>query len=113
MPLTHLTPELKRDLQLLRMRSVGVVDPKRFYKKESRRLAVPQYSQMGTVIEGPTEFHSARLNRRERNVTLVDEVMDGERVSGRLKHKALEIARKRASGKKAFYRNLSARRKRG
>lgn len=43
MPRTDLTPELKRDLQLLKMR--GVIDPKRFYKKD-KQAGFPKYSQV-------------------------------------------------------------------
>ena len=56
LPRTDLNPETKRDFQLLKMR--GVLDPKRFYKKDSGKAAAPEYSQIGTVIEGPTEFYS-------------------------------------------------------
>jgi len=50
LPKTNLTPELKRDLQLLRMRSV--LDPKRHYKKEGSKPQIPEFSQVGTIIEG-------------------------------------------------------------
>jgi len=99
---------LKRDLQLLQLRSV--LDPKRHYKKENTRPAAPQFSQVGTVLEGPTEFYSARLLCRNRTKTIVEEVLAGEKTSGRLKRKYNDIQVAKTSGKKAHYKKLKARR---
>ena len=109
MPRTDLTPELKRDLQLLRMRSV--LDPKRFYKKENKKAQVPEFSQVGTIIEGPTEYFSARLSNKERKRTFADEVLAGESNTGRFKSKYNEIQAAKTSGKKNHYKALQARRK--
>ncbi|EHL01678.1 putative rRNA-processing protein fcf2 [Glarea lozoyensis 74030] len=103
---TNLTPELKRDLQLLKMRSV--LDPKRFYKKESSKASVPEFSQVGTIIEGPTEFFTARLTNKERKRTLVEEVLQSEKHSGRFKSKYNEIQESKTSGKKAHYKKMKA-----
>lgn len=46
----ELTPELKRELQMIRMR--GAVDPKRFYRTSDMKRELPKYFQMGTVVEG-------------------------------------------------------------
>ncbi|RAL60193.1 hypothetical protein DID88_000815 [Monilinia fructigena] len=73
MPKTVVTPELKRDLQLIRLRNV--LDPKRFYKKDSARAEVPEYSQVGTIVEGPTEYFSSRLTNKERKQTFVEQVL--------------------------------------
>jgi len=109
MPRIDLTPELKRDMQLLKMR--GVLDPKRHYKKENGKAKAPEYAQIGTVIEGNTEFFSARINKRDRKRTLVEEVLAGEANSGRFKRKYDEIQASKTSGKKAFYKALKAKRK--
>lgn len=111
MPRTNLTPELKRDLQLLRMRDV--LDPKRHYKKENRKQLVPEYSQVGTIIQGPTEYFSSRLLNKERKRTLVEEVLAGEKATGRFKSKYHEIQEAKASGKKAHYKRLRDARKKG
>ncbi|KAF8866013.1 putative rRNA-processing protein fcf2 [Acephala macrosclerotiorum] len=108
---TNLTPELKRDLQLLRMRDV--LDPKRFYKKESGKPKIPEFSQVGTIIEGPTEYFSARLSNKDRKRTLVEEVLAGEVTTGRFKSKYNEIQAAKTSGKKAHYKKLKAMRKSG
>jgi len=110
LPKTELTPELKRDLQLLRMRPV--LDPKRHYKKENGKAKPPEFSQVGTVIQGPTEFFSARIAKKDRKSTFVEETMAIEQDSGRFKAKYMEIQASKASGRKAYYKNLRAKRSR-
>jgi hypothetical protein len=109
LPKTELTPELRRDLQLLKMRSV--LDPKRHYKKMNSKSDVPAFSQVGTIVEGPTEYFNARINKKDRKGTFVEEVLAQEAVNGRFKHKAEQIQTAKASGKKNFYKALKAKRK--
>lgn len=107
LPRTVLTPELKRDLQLLRMRSV--LDPHRHYKKDnSSKNHVPEYSQVGTIIEGPTEFFSGRLSNKDRKRTFVEEVLAGETASHKFKSKYQQIQEAKTSGKKAHYQKVQA-----
>ena len=108
MPKTVVTDQLKRDLQLLEMRSV--LDPHRHYKKESRKGKVPIFSQLGTVIEGPTEWYSSRLNKKDRSKNFVEEALATEQDSGRFKRKYGEIQDKKTSGKKTHYKKLMAKR---
>jgi hypothetical protein len=109
LPKTDLTPELRRDLQLLKMRSV--LDPKRHFKKDNSKSDVPQFSQVGIVIEGPTDYYNARINNKDRKQTFVEEVLANEASTGRFKNKYHEIAKAKGSGKKAFYQALKAKRK--
>jgi len=109
LPKTNLTPQLKRDLQLIEMRSV--LDPHRHYKKNNRKGQIPTFSQTGTVIEGPTEFYSSRINKKDRSNNFVEEVMATERQTGRFKRKYGEIQEAKTSGKKAHYKKLMAKRK--
>ncbi|KAF2999229.1 hypothetical protein E8E13_001875 [Curvularia kusanoi] len=111
MPKTNLTPELKRDLQLLKMRNV--LDPKRHYKKDNAKNDVPAFSQVGTIIEGPTEFFSSRLSNKDRKQTLLEEVVNQEEQSGRFKRKYNDISVKKASGGKNFYKKQQAKRNKG
>ncbi|KAF7587464.1 hypothetical protein BBP40_007209 [Aspergillus hancockii] len=106
---TELTPALKRDLQLLRMRSV--LDPKRHYKKENGKAHPPKYSQVGTIIEGPTEFFSGRIAKKDRKKTFVEEVLSQERETSRFQSKYRDIQTSKQSGKKLFYKNLQAKRR--
>lgn len=106
MPKTNLTPEFKHEWQLLRMR--GLLDPK--HQKKALRSTAPDYSQIGHVIAGPTDFYSARLTRRERKTTLMGEMMAGVNEE-KLQTKYAGIQRTKASGKKAFYQRLVSQRR--
>jgi len=88
----------------------AVLDPKRMYKKQGS-FKIPQYSQIGTIIEGPTEYFSARVSKADRANTLLEETIAAEAKSGRFKTRYAELQRKKTSGKKAFYRSLVAKRK--
>lgn len=82
----------------------STLDPKRFYKKESSKAAAPRFSQIGTVIEGPTDFFSGRLTKRERRQTLAQTILANERSDGRLRRQYLEVQQIKTSGKKADYK---------
>ncbi|KAK4448594.1 hypothetical protein QBC34DRAFT_449413 [Podospora aff. communis PSN243] len=80
MPRTNLTPELKRDLQVLRMRDV-VAAGKQFFKKDNRKDYVPEFCQVGTIIAGATDGASHRLTRKQQKRTIVEEVLSSETTS--------------------------------
>lgn len=65
---------------------------------------------MQTVIEGATEFFTGRIQNKDRKRTLVEEVLAGEQETGRFKNKYNEVQTKKTSGKKAFYKELKAKR---
>lgn len=94
---------------MLEMRSV--LDPHRHYKKDSRKGKTPTFSQVGTVIQGPTEWFSSRINKKDRAKNFVEEAMATERDTGRFKRKYGEIQEAKTSGKKAHYKRLMAKRK--
>ncbi|KAL3624631.1 hypothetical protein CASFOL_031299 [Castilleja foliolosa] len=90
MPAPTLTPELKKDLQLLKLRSA--IDPKRHYKKgDSKSKRLPKYFQVGTVIETASEFFSGRLTKKERKATLADELLSNSTLREYRKRKVREI----------------------
>ena len=103
-----MNPALKRDLQLLKMRSV--LDPKRHYKKENIQAKAPDFLQVGTLIEGPTEYFSSRLHNKDRKKTFVDEVLAAEDSTGHFKRRYIDIQARKTSGRKAFYNNLKTKR---
>lgn len=72
---------------------------------------MPEFSQVGTIIEGPTEYHNGRLQNKDRKKTFVEEVLAGEAQTGRFKKKYNEIQSSKTSGKKAYYKSLKAKRK--
>lgn len=113
MPRTDINdPNVKKDLQLLRMR--GVVDRKKFWKRDNRKDPYPAFSQVGTLVEGPTDHQNGRLTKKERKRTLVEEVLATGESDGKFKDRYMKIQEKKMSGKKGHYKRLmAARRKRG
>lgn len=76
-------------------------------------MKAPEYSEMGTIVEGPTEFYTGRIENKKRKKTFVEEVLAGEQETGRFKRRYGELQGKKTSGKKAFYKELKAKRKAG
>ncbi|XP_013928276.1 PREDICTED: deoxynucleotidyltransferase terminal-interacting protein 2 [Thamnophis sirtalis] len=68
----EMTEELKNDLKALQMRAA--IDPKRFYKKNDRK-GLPKYFQVGTIVDSPADFYHARIPKKERKKTIVDELL--------------------------------------
>lgn len=89
-----------------------MLDSKRHYKKENGKAQAPEYSQVGTIIEGPTEFFSGRITKKDRKKTFVEEVMANERQTGRFANKYNDIQSSKKSGKKSYYNSLLAQRNR-
>ncbi|KAL8945137.1 MAG: hypothetical protein Q9211_000349 [Gyalolechia sp. 1 TL-2023] len=108
MPRTTLTSDLRRDLQLLKMRSTW--DPKRHYKSDNRRPLIPEYAQVGTIMEGPTDYYSSRISKRDRKMSFVEGVLAAERSSGRFKSTYADIQSSKTSGRRAFYDRLKGKR---
>lgn len=102
----EMTAELKRDLHVLKNRSV--LDPKRHYKKE--KWQTPKFFETGTVVEGNTEFYSARLARKNRGRTLADEILHDSAANAYFKRKYTDIQTKNKSGAKGHYKKLKSKR---
>lgn len=107
MPRPEMTEELKRDLQVLKMRHI--LDRKRHYKKMGKSED-PKYFQVGTIIESPTEFFSARINKKDRKQNIVDELMASDELKQYYKRKYNEVYEKSSSGGKKHYKKLKAQR---
>lgn len=88
----------------------NVLDPHRHYKKENGKLGPPKFSQVGTIVEGPTEYYSARLSNKDRNKSFVDEVLAGEQANGRFRKKYGDVQVGKTSGKKAYYKAVQEKR---
>jgi hypothetical protein len=67
---TPMTEELKTDLAVIRNRSY--LDPKRFYKSSDKHHKIVQ---LGTVIEGSSEYYSSRLTKKQRRTNITEEIM--------------------------------------
>ncbi|XP_020214133.1 rRNA-processing protein fcf2 [Cajanus cajan] len=90
MPAQTITPELQKDLQLLKLRAA--LDPKRHYKKgDSKSKTLPKYFQVGTVVDSPLDFFSGRLTKKERKATLADELLSDQNLASYRKRKVREI----------------------
>ncbi|XP_076949699.1 rRNA-processing protein fcf2-like [Bidens hawaiensis] len=97
MPAPTLTPELKKDLNLLKLRNV--IDPKRHYKKGDSKLnTFPKYFQVGTVVEPVSEYFTSRLTKKERKPTLADELLSDQSLKDYRKRKVREIEAKNQPG---------------
>lgn len=103
----EMTAEIKRDLMVLKNRSV--LDPKRHYKKE--KWQIPKFFQTGTIVEGNTEFYSARMAKRNRGRTLAEEILNDDSASDYFKRKYSEIQKQKRSGGKAHYKKIKEKRR--
>ncbi|KAJ8506687.1 hypothetical protein OPV22_007573 [Ensete ventricosum] len=93
MPALTITPEIKKDLEILKLRHV--IDPKRHFKKGDSSKALPKYFQARTVIEPASEFFSGRLTKKERKTTLADELLHDDALKAYRKRKIHEIQESR------------------
>ena len=78
MPAVEYTPELRRDMRLLKLR--GAYDPKRFYKTDDTSK-LPKHFQVGTVVEGAQDFFSARMTKKERKRTFAEEIASSAEIT--------------------------------
>lgn len=86
----------------------SLLDPK--HQKKALRSSAPEYSQVGEIIQGPTEFYSARLTRKERKRTMLEAAMS-EHDSVKLQTKYAGIQKSKTSGKNSFYQNVVTQRR--
>ena len=97
-----LTPEIEKDLKLLSMRNA--LDLGRHYKSGEKIGGKDKPFQVGTIIEGSSEFYSGRLTRRQRKPTLVDTLLYDEEKRSIYKTKFNNLQRKHQSGSLKNYR---------
>lgn len=91
LPKTEMTDELKKDMQVLQMRNA--LDTKIHYKRaDSNKL--PKYFQVGTIVEGPHEFHSSRVSKKNRKRTLVDELLADAEFRRKNKRRFIDMQKK-------------------
>ncbi|XP_050816955.1 deoxynucleotidyltransferase terminal-interacting protein 2 [Gopherus flavomarginatus] len=90
----EMTNELKNDLKALKMRAS--MDPKRFYKKNDRD-GLPKYFQVGTVVDTPIDFYHARIPKKQRKRTIVEELLADSEFRRYNKRKYQEIMTEKAA----------------
>lgn len=91
----QLTPQLRNDLRLLKMRNV--LDPSRHYKANDSK-EIPRYFQVGRVVADSADFYSSRLPKRQQGQTLVDELLTNDQFQTYHRKKYLELQDKFMSG---------------
>lgn len=101
MPRPIVTPETRRDLQILQMRSY--LDPTQHFRRDDVQRSLPEFFQVGTVISGPADFYSKRIPRSERVAHEVDALLADAHFKARTKKSFKEIQEKAASGGKLAY----------
>jgi hypothetical protein len=70
---TPMTTQLAADIAVVRNRQY--LNPNRFYKSSDLSKSKNPVIQVGTVIEGPTEYFASRLTKKERRTNIMDEFM--------------------------------------
>ena len=91
----QLTPQLKNDLRLLKMRNA--LDPSRHYKANDSK-EIPRYFQVGRVVADSADFYSSRIPKRQQGQTLVDELLSNDQFQTYHRKKYLELQDKFMSG---------------
>ena len=66
----------------------------------------PEFSQVGTIIQGPSEYYSSRLPNKDRKRSLVDEILSAEAANGRLRKKYSSLQLANANSKKGSSNHL-------
>ncbi|KAK0630727.1 hypothetical protein B0T17DRAFT_488692 [Bombardia bombarda] len=98
MPKTDLTPELKKELQLIRLRET-LAGGKRHYKKNVFGQGVPEYSVTGVIQDGKTDLlHAPRVKKQ--SASILRGVLGSEDTLQKLKKKYADIQVANQSGRK-------------
>mmetsp|Transcript_18475 Transcript_18475/g.28985 ORF Transcript_18475/g.28985 Transcript_18475/m.28985 type:complete len:289 (+) Transcript_18475:42-908(+) len=84
---TPMSDQLKSDLAIIRNRNY--LDPKKFYKSADSFKG--KVLQVGTVIEGSSEFYSSRMTNKERKQNLTEEIMSDVTVANYAKRKYYDM----------------------
>eukprot|EP01095_Lingulamoeba_sp_RSL-Kostka_P012901 TRINITY_DN5214_c0_g1_i1.p1 TRINITY_DN5214_c0_g1~~TRINITY_DN5214_c0_g1_i1.p1 ORF type:complete len:297 (-),score=112.22 TRINITY_DN5214_c0_g1_i1:86-976(-) len=110
LPATKMTPEIKRDLILLKNRHLLYRD--RFYKAPDSTV-LPKYFQIGTVITTAKDYYTSRVPKKQRANSFVDKLLKDSEFRKYTKKKYSEIQKKKQSGNRADFKKkkLGKRRK--
>jgi Fcf2 pre-rRNA processing len=83
---TQITPEVEKELHIIRNRHV--LDPKRFYKKQKLDLKL---FQMGEIIGGDDDFKRDQMTRKQKQLSIVDELLNDQKSREYMKRKVGEV----------------------
>jgi hypothetical protein len=87
---SEMTEQLKTDLAIIRNRAF--LDPKKFYKSAEKSHKIVQ---VGTVVEGPTEYFSSRLTKKQRRSNITEEIMADQSSADYAKKKFKQMSREK------------------
>uniref|UniRef100_A0A7S3UFG7 Fcf2 pre-rRNA processing C-terminal domain-containing protein n=1 Tax=Picocystis salinarum TaxID=88271 RepID=A0A7S3UFG7_9CHLO len=91
-PTKEITPEVKMDLKILKLRNA--LDPKRFYKTNDESK-LPERFEFGTVVEPAAEFYSSRLTKANRKRTITEELLSDRDATRYTRKKFLKMQEER------------------
>ncbi|BGP20394.1 hypothetical protein JCM10213_002294 [Rhodosporidiobolus nylandii] len=100
MPATPMTPELKRDLDALRLSNA--LDPKKFMRAGAKKERVGEFFQVGHIIQPSTRATtlSTEQQGRVQKRSFIDELVSNEQQQAYAKKKTKEVMAKGMSGRK-------------
>jgi len=98
MPKPAMTPELEKDMAVLRMRQH--LEKGRHYKSLGWKSKAPEYFQVGVVVDSQHDYYSGRLTRRDRREHIKDELLASAEVKAQTRKRFHEIQEKSQSGRK-------------
>lgn len=116
MPAVQMTKELDRELKVIRMRHL--LDPKRFYKRESNLLGAksalakrgqPAYFQIGTIVDSPLDGLTNRVPKKMRKKSIVDQLLVDEESKQYLKKRFNQVQQQRVENRRRGFNAVKAR----
>lgn len=78
----EITPEIRNDLKYLEIRKY--TSKKHFYKSSGIK-GIPSQFQVGTIIEGPGEFYTGRIPKKQRKQSILEETYESRDAKDRYK----------------------------
>lgn len=91
-----MTEEIKRDVEIIQMRSV--LNRKHFYKKNDFKV-LPKFFQVGKVLPSPLDYYNDRNERITKKKTIVDELLSDVEFQRYNKRKYKEIIDKQQNSR--------------
>ena len=116
-----MTEDLQRDIKMIELRNY--IDPKRFvcescyynhcfpvfiilyfnFNRFYKSLGkIRNVLHVGTIIEGPSEFRSSRLTKKERKQSITEELLADRGIKDYTKRAYLQIQDQKSNKRKAF-----------
>eukprot|EP00696_Hemimastix_kukwesjijk_P000762 gnl/Hemi2/11016_TR3779_c0_g1_i1.p1 gnl/Hemi2/11016_TR3779_c0_g1~~gnl/Hemi2/11016_TR3779_c0_g1_i1.p1 ORF type:complete len:178 (-),score=31.99 gnl/Hemi2/11016_TR3779_c0_g1_i1:104-637(-) len=105
MPATERTPEVKRDLQMLKLQ--GLMDPSMRIRRN--HTSTGKYFQIGTIVGNSSDFYSDRIVRKDRKQSFAEEVLADPKIRAYTKRRFDKIQTANAAGRKQKFKRRKKR----